>query len=32
MLSAWVPLEAGAALRHMPAEEFGVPVLGDAEQ
>jgi choline dehydrogenase-like flavoprotein len=25
-------LEAGAALRHMPAEEFGVPVLGDAEQ
>src|SRR5829696_7141830 len=25
-------LEAGAALGHVPAEEFGVPVLGDAEQ
>jgi hypothetical protein len=25
-------LEAGAVLRHMPAEEFGVPVLRDAEQ
>jgi hypothetical protein len=25
-------LEAGAAFRHMPAEAFGVPVPGDAEQ
>src|SRR3712207_4760416 len=25
-------LEAGAGLRDVPAEEFGVPVLGDAEQ
>src|SRR5215211_6065361 len=25
-------LEAGAALGHVPAEQFGVPVLGDAEQ
>src|SRR5918992_479312 len=25
-------LEAGAELRHVPAEQLGVPVLGDAEQ
>src|SRR5215210_745561 len=25
-------LEAGAALGHVPAEQFGVPVLGDAKQ
>ena len=25
-------LEAGAGLRHMPAEQFGVPMLGDGEQ